>query len=113
MLVMGAGFGLRLWAMGTLARQFTHRVTILEDHTLIRSGLYKVIRHPAYLGQLVLVLGIGLALANSVSVLATILLPLVALAARIRIEERALLERFGEEYREYSRGTSRLVPWIW
>jgi protein-S-isoprenylcysteine O-methyltransferase Ste14 len=112
-LVMALGFGIRLQAMRTLAQHFTHRVTILEDHTLIRSGLYQYIRNPAYLGQILMLLGIGLALANYVSLLVAPLPALVALVARIRIEERALMGRFGEEYREYCRSTWRLVPWIW
>jgi protein-S-isoprenylcysteine O-methyltransferase Ste14 len=58
-------------------------------------------------------LGIGLALGNWLSVLALFGIPLLALLYRISVEEKTLLEHYGEEYREYRERTKRLIPGIY
>ena len=113
LLLMGLGFTIRLTAMRALARHFTHRVTILAGHSLIRTGLYRCIRHPAYLGQLLIMVGIGVALANVYAMLLAPLPVLAALIIRIRIEERALAQHFGPEYEAYCKATWRLLPFVW
>lgn len=70
-------------------------------------------RHPAYTGLLLRYLGFGLAFANWLSA-ALIFLPLLCVTAyRIRVEEQALHEHFGEEYAAYAGATKRLVPGIY
>ena len=70
-----------------------------------------MIRHPSYLGLLVNSFGWALAFRSGVGVLLTvILIPL--LLARIRSEEALLLSQFGNEYGEYRRRTSRLIPGV-
>ena len=80
---------------------------------VVRRGLYGVVRHPSYTGLLLRYLGFGLALANWLSA-ALVFLPLLcATVYRIRVEEKALLEHFGEEYAAYAGATKRLVPGIY
>jgi protein-S-isoprenylcysteine O-methyltransferase len=69
-LVLLAGTAIRLHAIAVLAKQFTSRVTILTEHKLIRSGLYRYVRHPSYLGQMLILVGIGALMANVVALLA-------------------------------------------
>ncbi len=57
LLVMLAGAGIRIQAIRTLAKQFTSRVTMLPHHTLIREGAYRYVRHPSYLGQILILAG--------------------------------------------------------
>jgi protein-S-isoprenylcysteine O-methyltransferase Ste14 len=104
---------IRLHAIRTLARHFTSRVTLLEDHALVREGAYRWIRHPSYLGQILILVGFGALLANAVSLIAAPLLTTVALLLRIRVEERALAEHFGQAYEDYRRVTARLLPFVW
>ena len=108
--LMAAGMLVRWWAIRTLGRYFTRSVRIFEDHRLVRGGLYRHVRHPSYTGYLLGDLGLGLALSNWLAVLVIMLPTAAALAYRIRVEERALLEGFGGEYAEYARGTKRLIP---
>ena len=107
------GLWIRLSAMRTLSTHFTHRVTILKDHVLIRDGLYRWIRHPSYLGQILVLLGLGCALANGFALLAAPFFTIIALLCRIAIEERVLMDHFGKKYKEYCDTTSRLLPGIW
>jgi protein-S-isoprenylcysteine O-methyltransferase Ste14 len=108
--LMLAGILIRWVAIHTLGDYFTRAVTILEGHRVVRSGLYKHLRHPSYTGYLLGNLGLGVAFANWLSI-AIIFVPILAASLyRIRIEERALFENFGEEYSEYARSTKRLIP---
>jgi protein-S-isoprenylcysteine O-methyltransferase Ste14 len=68
------------------------------------------LRHPSYAGLLLAFLGFGLATADWVSLAAVWLPVLAAVLYRIRVEERLLVESFGDEYRDYARATKRLVP---
>jgi protein-S-isoprenylcysteine O-methyltransferase Ste14 len=113
LLLLAAGAAIRLHAIRTLARHFTSRVTLIEDHTLVREGAYRWIRHPSYLGQILILVGLGALLANAVSLVAAPLLTTVALLLRIRVEERALAEHFGQAYEDYRRVTARLLPFVW
>src|SRR6185503_845520 len=109
-LMMAVGITIRLGAVATLKRHFTHKVAIIENHELVDIGIYGIIRHPAYLGHLVSLLGIGLILGNWVSLTALVVLPLAAVWYRIQVEERALLRYFGPAYQGYASRTKRLLP---
>jgi len=107
-----AGGALRLWPVFVLGRRFSGLVAIQPGHTLVTSGIYGVIRHPSYLGLLVMSLGWGLAFRSWVGVLLAALM-LVPLVARIRAEERLLRTQFGAEYDAYRARTSRLIPGLY
>ena len=113
LLAMLAGVAIRVHAIRALARHFTSRVTILQDHALVRDGLYRVVRHPSYLGEILILIGLGAMMANAVSLVAAPLFTTVALLRRSRLEERALAEHFGQAYEDYRRATWRLLPLIW
>jgi protein-S-isoprenylcysteine O-methyltransferase Ste14 len=111
--LLSLGTALRWAAILTLKRYFTVNVAILENHQIVKTGLYKHLRHPSYTGLLLRYLGLGLAYANWLS-LALIFLPLLlSVLYRMRVEESALLETFGNEYEEYCRGVKRLIPKVY
>lgn len=112
-LFIAFGVTIRGVAVATLKKQFTLNVSIVEQHELVETGMYRVIRHPAYLGYLVSLLGIGLVLGNWVGLTALVVLPLAGIVYRIKVEERALLDHFGATYQAYARRTKRLLPGIW
>jgi protein-S-isoprenylcysteine O-methyltransferase Ste14 len=113
LVLMVAGTALRRAAIRALWSYFTVNVSILEGQRVIRRGLYGVVRHPSYAGLLLRYLGLGLAFADWPSA-ALVFLPLLAATVyRIRVEEEALGEHFGEEYAAYARETKRLVPGIY
>jgi len=80
---------------------------------LITKGPHRYPHHPAYLGQPVLLLGVGIAVADAWAIPAVVLPALSALVLRIIIEERALERRFGKEWTAYRKSTWRLIPLVW
>jgi protein-S-isoprenylcysteine O-methyltransferase Ste14 len=107
--LFAAGGALRMWPVFVLGRRFSGLVAIQPGHKLVIDGIYRVIRHPSYLGLVVNSLGWGLAFRSGVGVLITALM-VVPLLARIRAEERLLRSQFGGEYEAYRARTSRLIP---
>jgi protein-S-isoprenylcysteine O-methyltransferase Ste14 len=110
--LFAAGGALRLWPVFVLGHRFSGLVAIQPGHKLVTSGVYRVIRHPSYLGLLVNALGWTLAFRSGVGVLLTALM-LLPLLARIHAEERMLQTQFGREYDAYRSRTARLLPGIY
>ncbi len=85
---------------------------IVEDHRLVTDGYYKHIRHPVYLGEIGRAVGLAITLSSLYGLVFTIL-GVVFLLIRIEIEEKMLIEAFGEEYKEYQQITKKLIPYIY
>jgi protein-S-isoprenylcysteine O-methyltransferase Ste14 len=107
-----AGAVLLVWASVLLGRLLIHEAAVREDHSLIESGPYRLVRHPVYAGYLALLLGSGVA---SLNVCLWLLWPVSLLGILIQAasEEKLLGERFGPNYERYVRRTGRLVPRFW
>ena len=87
-------------------------ITVEADQTVVSTGLYGLVRHPMYLGALVMLVGMPFAL-GSYWALLVVLLDLLLLATRIVDEEKALTDELAG-YREYTEKVhSRLVPHVW
>ncbi len=111
--VMLSGLTLRIWASRELGAFYTRTLRTDVGQHLIDEGPYGLVRHPGYLGSLLLWLGAGIATANGI-VTAMIILPLVrAYQYRIRAEEAMLADTFPQEYPNYARRTWRLIPFIY
>ena len=112
LLFLLVGLIIRWTAILTLGRFFSTSVAIHEDHRLVRTGLFRLVRHPSYSGLLLLFLGMGLSFGNWLS-FAVIVVPfLAALLYRIQVEESSLVEALGQDYVEYCKKTKRLLPGI-
>jgi protein-S-isoprenylcysteine O-methyltransferase Ste14 len=107
------GAGLRTWAIVTLGRLFKFVVVIQDEHRVVESGPYRVLRHPSYTGGLLALAGAGLVLHNWLSILAASGVPLLAILIRIAVEEGRLNRDLGDNYRSYASRTKRLVPGLW
>lgn len=111
LVVLGGGF--RLWSIAALGRYFRAVVHIQEGHRVVRSGPYRVLRHPSYTGLLVSLLGVSLLWGNYASSAVFWVLVLLGVLYRIRVEERVLLDGLGDDYAVYMRETNRLIPGVW
>jgi protein-S-isoprenylcysteine O-methyltransferase Ste14 len=107
------GFTIRIHSLLTLKQYFTYSVAKVEDHKLIETGLYKYIRHPGYLGQLIIFAGISISLSNWLSILLMMIPVTLGYFYRIKVEERFMLKQLGEDYRSYQERTKRLIPMIY
>ena len=112
LLLLGTGGVLRSHCRRTLGRFFTGTVAVQADQPVVTSGAYRWVRHPAYTGAVMVMVGVGLTLTNWLSILAFLIVPTLAYGLRVRVEERALLETIGEPYRKYMRRTKRFVPFL-
>jgi isoprenylcysteine carboxyl methyltransferase (ICMT) family protein YpbQ len=105
-----AGFILREWAVIRLGRYFSRTVEIEAGHRLVTDGPYRWFRHPAYTGMLLVDTGLVLALGTWLGALIALALVLAATLYRIRVEERVLIDAFGDKYRDFMCRTWRLIP---
>jgi protein-S-isoprenylcysteine O-methyltransferase Ste14 len=106
------GLGLRSLSTRTLGRYFSPDVRILPEHKLIKVGVYKYVRHPIYLGTLLAYFSVPL-LFHSLYGFFVMILKIPLTMYRIKIEEQALLEKFGDEYRDYIKNSKKLIPYVY
>jgi protein-S-isoprenylcysteine O-methyltransferase Ste14 len=108
-----AGVSLALASRIQLGRFGTPHLEVLENQTLVRSGLYGRIRHPIYtggiLGRQAWAIVWGAPMVLLIGAIADILL----MSWRIKTEEAMMLDRFGNQYNSYMEKTNRLVPGVW
>jgi len=107
------GFTLRQISIHILGIYFRTTVEIDEEQPIIKTGPYSIIRHPSYSGIILFFLGYGLLSENWLCLAACVLLPVVALSYRIKIEEKALVKELGTKYEEYQTKTKKLIPYVW
>jgi protein-S-isoprenylcysteine O-methyltransferase Ste14 len=96
-----------------LSTNWSISLDIRENHTLIKSGVYRHIRHPMYAAILLQAIGQALFVPNWTAGPFYLCAFLLLFALRLGPEERMMLERFGGEYETYMQRTKRLVPGIW
>ncbi|MDA2933323.1 isoprenylcysteine carboxylmethyltransferase family protein [Acidobacteria bacterium AH-259-D05] len=93
----------------TLGKNLTDTVVTRATHTLVTRGPYRWVRHPFYLATALAVVANSLVTANWFLAL-TGGISFGLLVLRTRIEEEKLIERFGEDYKEYMKRTGRFLP---
>jgi protein-S-isoprenylcysteine O-methyltransferase Ste14 len=113
LVILLLGIGLRVWAVWSLGRYFRREITIEPGQTVHTSGPYRFIRHPAYLGDLLIVFGFVLAWGSWIVAAAAVGVALLGHLPRIRVEEATLREALGEPYERYASRHARLLPGVW
>ena len=109
LLIEALGVALAIWARQTLGRNWSGEVRVAADHRLVRTGPYRVVRHPIYSGLFAIVIGTGIVWGEVHSLVGLALLAL-AYWRKIGMEERALRAAFGREYDAYHETTWSLIP---
>jgi protein-S-isoprenylcysteine O-methyltransferase Ste14 len=107
------GLGIRAAAIFTLGKAFSANVAVRAGQGLQRSGLYRVVRHPSYLGLEMILLAFALHTRTWACFAVFFIPPTLALLYRIHVEETALRRAFGADYEDYSRSTKRLIPGLY
>jgi protein-S-isoprenylcysteine O-methyltransferase Ste14 len=110
--LVAAGGALRIAPVYVLGHRFSGLAAIQPNHTLVTGGLYGMIRHPSYLGLLIMALGWALAFRSIIGILLA-LSYILPIHARMNAEEALLQSQFGEEYDAYRARTSRLIPGVY
>lgn len=103
--------GLDVWAMRCLGRNWSGAVTIKVDHQLVKRGPYRLVRHPIYTAMIGMYVGTSIVSAE-LHGLAGVVVAALAYWRKTRMEERGLIEAFGQAYVDYSRESWALIPWV-
>ncbi len=109
--VLIAGLLFAVWAREHLGANWSRSVTIKQDHELITTGPYAVVRHPIYTGILAGFLGTAIALSQVRGLIVFALIFLV-LWLKLRMEEQWMRSQFGQTYAAYAHQTAALVPYL-
>ncbi|GGG45080.1 hypothetical protein GCM10007332_03170 [Epilithonimonas arachidiradicis] len=113
LVVLFIGILTRFLIIKSLGKYFTVDVTIRQGHKIKKDGIYSVLRHPSYAASLLTFLGLGLFLNNWLALFIAFIPPFLAFLYRIKIEEKALTEQFGQDYLDYKKSTKKLIPYIY
>ena len=109
--LVAAGLAFTVWARVYLGRNWSGVVTLKEGHELIRSGPYRLVRHPIYSGLLLAIVGSAVVRGEWRGVVA-IVIAFAALWRKLKLEERWLSEAFGRQYSEYRNEVAALIPFV-
>jgi len=107
-----AGLIIRWTAILQLDRSFTVDVAITDSANLKTDGIYEKVRHPSYLGLLLIIFGFSITMSSFFSFLVLTVPVFTAVLYRINIEEKVLRNEFGNSYSEYESRTKKLIPGI-
>ena len=112
-LIMLTGLFIRIMATRTLREYYTRTLKIQENQKVINTGLYRYIRHPGYLGVILIWTGAGISSDNYVGLISVLLITFSVYHYRMNSEEIMLTEAFGDDYRNYKKTTRRIIPFIY
>lgn len=106
-------FRLRWAAIEALGRFWSLHVEIRENHVLVQTGPFQFVRHPTYLSMALELLSIIFICSAWGTLIIAPAAFIPALILRLRLEEPALVAKFGDTYRDYQRRVPMLIPYKW
>jgi protein-S-isoprenylcysteine O-methyltransferase Ste14 len=106
----GSG-ALGVWARRHLGRNWSGAITVAENHELVRSGPYRVLRHPIYTAMIGMFVGSAIAIGEWHSLIGALLI-MIAYARKIPMEEQSLRGVFGSAYDDYKKGSWAIIPGV-
>jgi protein-S-isoprenylcysteine O-methyltransferase len=106
------GLAFAVWSRFYIGRNWDGMVVLKQDHQLMRRGPYGIVRHPIYSGFMLATLGTAMVQGEAWR-LSSVALIVIAWGYKARMEEKFLIQRFGEQYEQYRREVKALVPAVW
>jgi len=113
LVVIVLGVGIRVWAATTLVKYYTTTLMMSEGQKVVTSGPYTLVRHPGYLGEIMIWTGFAVVSSN---LTLFFLMPAMFVAVylyRISAEEKMLVKELGDDYVRYQHRTRRLIPSVY
>ena len=107
--LVAAGLAFSAWGRHYLGRNWSGIVTVKENHELVRGGPYRLVRHPIYSGLLLAFVGMALVRDEWRGIVA-VAIAWLALWRKLLVEERFMIEQFGDAYRRFRADVPALVP---
>ena len=109
--VVAIGLLFCVWARVHLGTNWSASVTVKQGHELVRTGPYRLVRHPIYTGLLLAMLGTAIARGH-VQGFVAVAIAGAAFLQKLRIEERWMQETFGDAYARYRAEVPALIPFV-
>ncbi len=111
---LGVGIGVLCvfgiyWLFSSIGSGITPTSATRTEHKLVTNGIYRYIRHPLYTVGSSMFISFGM-MADNWFIAALGILTFILMAIRTPKEESNLIEKFGDEYREYMKRTGRFLP---
>jgi len=113
LVLMVTGFTIAFVAVYKLKRFYSSTLVTREDHRLVTHGIYRFVRHPIYLGVLVILVVAVPVYSSSLWGFLTMSLLIPIFLNRIRMEERLLVDHFGDAYRAYQASSRKVIPFLY
>lgn len=110
-LLCALGVAFAIWARAHLGSNWNNRPSIQENHELVTSGPYALVRHPIYTGILFAI--IGSALTGQAAWLIVLVIFVAEFIRRVYAEEKLMLKEFPDQYPAYQKRTKALIPFVW
>jgi len=102
----------QVFAYKSLGKSYSQDVVILKEHELHTNGIYRIIRHPQYLSQLLSDLGAGIALMSYLILPIVVLLEIPFFVMRAALEEKILQKHFKDSFLSYKKKSGFMIPFI-
>jgi protein-S-isoprenylcysteine O-methyltransferase Ste14 len=99
-------------AIRELGRQWSFQARLIEDHKLITSGVYKIVRHPIYAAMLGMLIATALIFSHWLAAIIAVPIFLIGTKIRTVAEEKLLREVFPDEYKAYAEKVPAFVPFV-
>jgi protein-S-isoprenylcysteine O-methyltransferase Ste14 len=99
-------------AIQELGKQWSLAARLTENHKLITSGVYQIVRHPIYTAMFGMMLATGLVISHWMALPLAIVIFFIGTKIRTAAEEKLLREAFPNEYEEYSAKVSPIIPFV-
>ena len=106
------GLAFAVWARLSIGRNWSPLIQVKKDHELMRSGPYGIVRHPIYSGLMLATLGTAVVYGQLSGFIGSLLV-VVSWGYKAKLEESAMLDQFGDEYRQYCQNVKGLIPFVW
>ena len=106
------GLGFAVWARFAIGRNWGGLITVQQDHKLMRTGPYGIVRHPIYSGFMLATLGTAIII-SEIGGLVSVALIVISWGYKAWLEESFMIEQFGAEYEDYRRDVKGLIPGVW
>ena len=103
---------IQIYSYKSLGKSYTQDIVILKDHKLISIGIYKYLRHPQYISQILSDLGAGIALLSYLIIPIVLFIQLPLFILRAKEEEKLLEKYFKKDFSEYKKKSGFFIPFI-
>jgi protein-S-isoprenylcysteine O-methyltransferase Ste14 len=107
------GIFLRIYTKKLLGEFFDLNIKVQKNHVIVKEGIYAYVRHPMYLANIMIFLGVAGFFSSIIGVISALVLVVSVTVMRIRREEFYLKKKFKRKYEAYVDETYALIPFVW